>query len=718
MAMPDKVMEERKKLVNKVIEQMKEGKPFFWNAGYTQQLVNAVTNQPYRGGNVMRLAIASMGNNYDDPRWCTFAQAKANGWKVKKGEHGTKIEVWKEYKPKNQDKQEEAETKEKERDRYGEPLKPKRFYQVALPTVFNAAQLEGIPPLPELSPDHKAEVEKQRIEALETIIAHSEAPVIHDQIAANFYMPSDDEVHVMPKEKFDHADSYYSTVIHEIGHSTGHEKRLNRPRGGAFGTKAYAKEELRAEMTSMFLNAEFNTRFDEDHFKNHSAYLQSWVKVLHDDPNELFRAASDADKAVQYIHANMLDKFLAKDKTQEEKAVLALSPLEQMDKEQLDVYGESVKAAREHEMWQTMDKIPLEVSRSYTAIANPEDWSVCRDTAIALWETKGLPLQLDNMKDTLGCVKDPTVHRAMTQITNLAHKLAAHHDQQRIANLKEAYPLRYGDPYVHIRWSERLTTEKTIGPYDWDDGLDLSIAAAEHLFKEYDAQTYLDNKLTGFEHTVSKTAYVIYSDQQEKKELWDGRYDLADCNGGLIKDIQRSDKSFGETLEALKEIQEKRRMMPVTEQDKMPEKTRIDVTQALILASKDYPLVDGKPYVTLHHEFGDNDGSLRGVNKALTFLNEKQQWENKYASFRETYEKNINMAYTIFDGTKTYAKGDYLLGQEHQSFVQAANAEKMVAAEKERPKHNISRTIEIKPKRRKKKVMMRNTSTNTKGMSR
>lgn len=314
----DKVAQQRKELVEKVVSQIQDGKPFFWDPGYAQQgrLINAATDTTYRGGNIIRLAVASMENGYTDPRWVTFNQAKEKGWHVKRGEHGTQLEYWKEVKPR--DEKENKELPEKEKETSVE--KPKRFFRAALFTVFNAAQIEGIPPLPNEAA-HKEDLEKQRIKALETVISHSEAPVLQDYMNANFYAKDTDEIHVMPKELFSHADHYYSTVIHEIGHSTGAEKRLNRPMEGSFGSPDYAREELRAELVSMFMAQELNTRFDESHFQNHAAYLQSWAKALRDDPNELFRAASDADKAVQYIHENMLDKFLEHGKTQEQGAV-------------------------------------------------------------------------------------------------------------------------------------------------------------------------------------------------------------------------------------------------------------------------------------------------------------------------------------------------------------------------------------------------------------
>lgn len=308
MAMPNKLEEQRKQLVDKIVADMEAGKTFFWEPGYTaHRMVNAVTGKPYRGGNAISLMAASEAKGYDDPRWCTFNQAKENGWHVKKGEKGTSIEVWKAY---------EVE-KDKEGAEGEEPEKETRFWRVAGYTVFNAKQIDGIPALPERTPEEIAAERKKQIAELELLIQNSEAAIYHDQTGANFYSPSDDTIHVVPQDEFNSIDQYYATVSHEIAHSTGAEHRLNRNIKNVFGTKDYAKEELRAEMASMFIQQEYNIRFDEKHYENHAAYLTSWAQVLKRDPNELYRAARDAEKAVDYMKSRMIERDLKKEETKE-----------------------------------------------------------------------------------------------------------------------------------------------------------------------------------------------------------------------------------------------------------------------------------------------------------------------------------------------------------------------------------------------------------------
>ncbi len=282
MAMPNKLEEQRKQLVDKIVADMEAGKAFFWEPGYTaHRMVNAVTGKPYRGGNAISLMAASEAKGYDDPRWCTFNQAKENGWHVKKGEKGTAIEVWKAYEIEKSD--ERAADSE-------EPKKETRYWRVAGYTVFNAKQIDGIPAMPERTAEEIAAERKKQIAELELLIKNSEAEIFHDQTAKNFYRKTDDTIHVIAPEKFDSIDHYYATVTHEIAHSTGAEKRLGRDLRGTFGQPDYAKEELRAEMASMFIQQEYNVRFDKKHYENHAAYLTSWMQVLKRDPNELYRA--------------------------------------------------------------------------------------------------------------------------------------------------------------------------------------------------------------------------------------------------------------------------------------------------------------------------------------------------------------------------------------------------------------------------------------------
>ena len=107
----------------------------------------------------------------------------------------------------------------------------------------------------------------------------------------------EDAIHLPPKENFDAPDKYYATALHELGHWTGEEKRLNRE-FGPFGSEKYAREELRAEIASWMLGQEIGIGHDPG---QHAAYVQSWIQALKEDPYEIVRACRDAEKIKEYV---------------------------------------------------------------------------------------------------------------------------------------------------------------------------------------------------------------------------------------------------------------------------------------------------------------------------------------------------------------------------------------------------------------------------------
>ena len=252
---------------------------------------NPTTEKAYRGGNAIHLMATGLSRGYEDPRWMTYKQAGENGWQVRKGEKGTAIEFW--------------EVNAKAEEKAGEPSKggdgdlpqtSQRRLIHRVYTVFNANQIEGVPAYERPRPSAF-----EAVQSGERILASSGAQIAHDQRDRAFYNRSSDSIHLPPKEAFKDAPGFYGTALHELAHWTGHPSRLNRPTltdSYRFGDLNYAKEELRAELASVFIAAEVGVPHDP---ANHAAYVGSWIKALKEDKNEIFRAAHDASTATDFV---------------------------------------------------------------------------------------------------------------------------------------------------------------------------------------------------------------------------------------------------------------------------------------------------------------------------------------------------------------------------------------------------------------------------------
>lgn len=283
----------RKEVTDQIIEMLEKGtapwqKP--WEPGSLQLPFNPTTEKNYRGGNALHLMAVATHEGFDDPRWLTYKQAAANGWQVRAGEKGTRIEFWqlREEGKKGDTLTERSEPDSNNGD-YRGPLR--RVF-----TVFNADQIDGITPY---VPMQRSEWDV--VETGESILQNSGAKVIHDQNDRAFYSRSTDNIHLPPSAAFKTAADYYGTALHELAHWSGHPDRLNRQtlnESYRFGDPNYAKEELRAELTSVFLAAERGIPHNPE---QHAAYVHSWIKALSEDKNEIFRAAKDAHRAADYL---------------------------------------------------------------------------------------------------------------------------------------------------------------------------------------------------------------------------------------------------------------------------------------------------------------------------------------------------------------------------------------------------------------------------------
>ena len=244
------------------------------------------SGEPYRGINVLLLWGAAQEGGFTRNVWMTYKQAAALGAQVRKGEHGALVVYADRFTKTETDDQGEESARE---------IAFMKGY-----TVFNVQQIDGLParfcepPAPR-DDNHSAHL----IAAAEAFFARTGATVQHGGNRA-FYAPGHDVIQLPPAQAFRDAESYAATKAHELVHWTAHPSRLARELGKRFGDQAYAAEELIAEMGAAFLCADLGVT--PDIRDDHAAYLAHWLQVLKADSRAIFTAASQAQKAADYLH--------------------------------------------------------------------------------------------------------------------------------------------------------------------------------------------------------------------------------------------------------------------------------------------------------------------------------------------------------------------------------------------------------------------------------
>ena len=288
----EKIKKERQNLTNQIIENLeKEGS--IWKKGWNSELLtpyNPTNGTNYKGYNRVKLMMAAEDCRSTDPRWMTYKQAQEKGWQVKKGSKGVSCEYWK------------FEKEVKEKDSEGNEIIKKEKLKIPFGnsfTLFNGTDIDGIPELAK-----RECVESSELRFInDTLIKSSECEINEMATDRAFYRPSEDKIYLPLRDSFEKPQEFTATLIHEMAHSTGHESRLNRKKGKSFGDELYAKEELRAELSSVFTQNNLNLKLDAT-IDNHSAYIKSWIQVLKNDPNEISRAAADAEKISDRLIVN------------------------------------------------------------------------------------------------------------------------------------------------------------------------------------------------------------------------------------------------------------------------------------------------------------------------------------------------------------------------------------------------------------------------------
>ena len=267
-------------VLQKILQQMEKGE-IPWIKGWgSNPPINYVTRRPYTGINILLL---SKGGEY-----LTFRQVQQLGGKIKKG---AKAEIVVFFKPYTKIVEEvNAET--------GEVVeKEKEFLVLQYYNVFHLSDTEGIP-------SKLKKVEHNPLQEAEKIVTgYKDAPkIVHDDPDKAYYNPIADLINVPDKGFFSNINEYYSTLFHELIHSTGHPKRLGRFKENEkdiFASDSYSLEELVAEIGAAMLC--YQSGIIEKTIKNSTAYIQGWLKHLQNNKMMIFTAAGRAQKAVDYI---------------------------------------------------------------------------------------------------------------------------------------------------------------------------------------------------------------------------------------------------------------------------------------------------------------------------------------------------------------------------------------------------------------------------------
>ena len=253
-----------------------------WHGGASVGLpINAATEAYYKGINVLTLWVSALRNSYASGTWASYRQWHDLGAQVRKGEQGSIIVFYREIP--------NAENGERPR------------FVARASRVFNAAQVLGwVAPSP-------APVSPVRInDRIEAFVRASGATVrIGAQMAC--YRSKGDRIELPSPDMFTGSatrtatEAYYGVLLHELVHWTGAEHRLSRTFGERFGDRAYAFEELIAELGSAFLCSTFGVANEPR--PDHAAYINSWLQILDKDHRAIFTAASQAQKAIEYLRA-------------------------------------------------------------------------------------------------------------------------------------------------------------------------------------------------------------------------------------------------------------------------------------------------------------------------------------------------------------------------------------------------------------------------------
>lgn len=288
------------KVTNQIVSDMEQGKLVWekpWTGGALKLPSNPSTGKTYQGINTLVLWSQGQLKGYKSSQWLTFKQALELNCCVRKGEKATSVVFYKTLTVEDHDTSEE-----------------KQIPMLRQYSVFNLEQLDGSEEM--IAAELSAPTKKTFIESCSLADqAMSIAKVQYKEIDSAFYHPSSDTITLPLKESFKSQVDFYGTALHELTHWTGHTDRLDRLKKYSESRHFRAFEELVAELGAAFLCAEFNLEYTTQH----AAYIQAWLKALKDDKTMIFKAAAQAQKAINMIKEKSGLKIETKESNEEKE---------------------------------------------------------------------------------------------------------------------------------------------------------------------------------------------------------------------------------------------------------------------------------------------------------------------------------------------------------------------------------------------------------------
>lgn len=295
------------KFIANIEEAISKGKGSNWEKPWftvNEIPYNLSTGEKYTGMNIAILA----SSKYNDPRYMTFNQMK---------EYAEKNDLELKLAPGSKAEYIVRVVPLYERDENGKVVKGEDGNQVPLcdengrekvaykyMPVFNCSNIQGLPEYKLPEPKSDFQVAQEITDLTDALEDKTGLKLVHSNQGRAYYSVAEHKVHMPNKELFSSEQGYYSTLLHELGHSTG--PALNRDLSGAFASKQYSKEELTAEITAAFTALELGLqrKIGEDALskshENTKEYLQSWVSALKNDTTLIAQASNQASKATSY----------------------------------------------------------------------------------------------------------------------------------------------------------------------------------------------------------------------------------------------------------------------------------------------------------------------------------------------------------------------------------------------------------------------------------